>query len=182
MNSTCVDTELMPFDLARSILANAVESLSTECARLSDALGRVAAENIVAKEDLIPYARSAMNGYALSAADTLAASSGSPLGIPVVGKAFTGEGRSMLTTNTAMGITIGSPVPINADAVIPHEQVTVRNGMIFIRHLVIHVFNWLCSQRAPYSDLSVVPSAYTARYDMCPRCSTNSVIEFARNV
>jgi len=69
MNSTCVDKELMPFDLARSILANAVESLSTECARLSDALGRVAAENIVAKEDLIPYARSAMNGYALSAAE-----------------------------------------------------------------------------------------------------------------
>jgi hypothetical protein len=39
MNSTCVDAELMPFDLARSILA--VETLSTESIRLSDALGRV---------------------------------------------------------------------------------------------------------------------------------------------
>ena len=73
-----------------------------------------------------------MDGYALRAAQTLAASSGSPVGIPVVGKVFTGEGRSTLTANTAMGITTGAPVPINADAVIPHEQVTVRNGKIFI--------------------------------------------------
>jgi hypothetical protein len=41
MNSTCVDAELMPFDLARSILADGVETLSTESIRLSDALGRV---------------------------------------------------------------------------------------------------------------------------------------------
>jgi molybdopterin molybdotransferase len=136
MNRTCVDTELMPFDLARSILADAGETLSAEPTRLSDALGRVAAENIVAKEDLVPYARSAMDGYALRAADTLAASSGSPVGIPVVGKVFTGEGRSTLTANAAMGITTGAPVPINADAVIPHERVTVRNGMIFIEKAV----------------------------------------------
>jgi molybdopterin molybdotransferase len=136
MNRTCVDTELMPFDLARSILADACETLSTESTPLSDALGRVAAENIVAKEDLVPYARSAMDGYALRAADTLAASSGSPVGIPVVGKVFTGEGRSTLTANAAMGITTGAPVPINADAVIPHEQVALRNGMIFIEEAV----------------------------------------------
>ena len=30
MNSTCVDTELMPFDLARSILADTGETLSAE--------------------------------------------------------------------------------------------------------------------------------------------------------
>ncbi len=136
MNGTCVDTEPMPFDLARGILADAGETLSAESTPLSDALGRVAAENIVAKEDLVPYARSAMDGYAVRAADTLAASSRSPLGIPVVGKVFTGEGRSTLTTNTAMGITTGAPIPINANAVIPYEQVTIRNGMIFIEEAV----------------------------------------------
>ena len=64
MNTTCVDTELMPFDLARSILADAGETLNAESTPLSDALGRVAAENIVAKEDLVPYARSAMGRLA----------------------------------------------------------------------------------------------------------------------
>lgn len=50
MTSTCIDTELMPFDQAKSILANAAEALSSEYVPLSDALGRVAAESIVAKE------------------------------------------------------------------------------------------------------------------------------------
>jgi molybdopterin molybdotransferase len=136
IKTACVDTELAPFDLARSVPVSAAHVLNSESIPLSDAVGRVAAENIVAKEDLVPYARSAMDGYALRAADTLAASSASPLGIPVVGKVFTGEGRSTLTSNTAMGITTGAPVPINADAVIPHEQVTIRNGMIFIEKAV----------------------------------------------
>jgi molybdopterin molybdotransferase len=93
MNTTCVDTELMPFDLARSILADAVESLSTECIRLSDALGRVAAESIVAKEDLVPYSRSAMDGYALRSIDTQSASLATPVELPLAGKVFTGDRR-----------------------------------------------------------------------------------------
>jgi len=136
MNSTCVDTELMAFDLARSILAAAVESLSTESIRLADALGRVAAENIVAKEDLVPYPRSAMDGYALSSIDTHSASLTSPVELPLAGKVFTGDGQSTLVTGTALGITTGAPVPIGADAVVPFEQVSVRAGKIFVDHPV----------------------------------------------
>jgi len=88
MNSTCVDTELMPFDLARSIVADAVESLSTESIRLSDALGRVAAETISAKEDLVPYPRSAMDGYALRSIDTQSASRATPVDLSLAGKVF----------------------------------------------------------------------------------------------
>jgi molybdopterin molybdotransferase len=132
MNTTCVDTELMPFDLARSILADAVESLNTEGIRLSDALGRVAAESIVAKEDLVPYPRSAMDGYALRSIDTQPASPATPVELPLAGKVFTGDGRSTLVTGTALGITTGAPVPIGADAVSPLEQVSVRDGKIFV--------------------------------------------------
>ena len=38
----------------------------------------------------------------------------------------------MLAPATATGITTGAPVPCDADAVIPHEQVQVRDGMVFI--------------------------------------------------
>ncbi len=132
MNSTCVDTELMPFDLARSILAAAVESLSTESIRLTDALGRIAAESIVAKEDLVPYPRSAMDGYALRSIDTQAASAATPVELLLDGKVFTGDGQSTLVTGTALGITTGAPVPIGADAVVPLEQVSVRDSKIFV--------------------------------------------------
>ena len=136
MNSTCVDTELMPFDLARSILAHAVETLSPESIRLPDALGRVAAETIVAKEDLVPYPRSAMDGYALRSMDTQSASSATPVELPLAGKVFTGDGQSTLVAGTALGITTGAPVPIGADAVVPWEQVSARDDKIVVKHQV----------------------------------------------
>lgn len=136
MNRTCVDTELMPFDLARSILADAVETLSPESIRLSDALGRVAAETIVAKEDLVPYPRSAMDGYALRSMDTQSASSFTPVELPLAGKVFTGDGQSTLVAGTALGITTGAPVPIGADAVVPWEQVSARDDKIVVKHQV----------------------------------------------
>jgi molybdopterin molybdotransferase len=136
MSMNCVDLEFAPFELATSVVANAVRRVNSELLSLSTAVGRVAAEDIVAEQDLVPYARSAMDGYALRAADTLSASPGSPLGLPVVGKTFTGEGRSTLVTGTALSITTGAPVPVNADAVIPHEQVAVRDRMIFLDHAV----------------------------------------------
>lgn len=131
-----VDTEIVPFDSARSIVANAVGVLGCEWIPLSELLGRVAAEDVIAEEDLVPYARSAMDGYALQAADTACASLSSPIGIPVRGKVFTGEGRSILAPSTAMGITTGAPIPCNADAVVPYERVTPQSGMIFIEEPV----------------------------------------------
>jgi molybdopterin molybdotransferase len=112
MNTACVDAELVPFELARNVLAAASKVMGSESIPLSDALGRVAAEDIVPEEDLVPYARSAMDGYALRAADTVAASSGSPLGLPVIDSVFTGDARSTLTTGTVKGITTGAAVPL----------------------------------------------------------------------
>lgn len=131
-SSTTAGIDIVLLDAAQGIVANAISPLSTERLSLSDALGRVAAEEVVAEEDLVPYARSAMDGYALRACDTVSASLQSPARIPVVGKVFTGDGKAALTAGTAMGITTGAPVPSNADAVVPYEQVTVRDGMILV--------------------------------------------------
>lgn len=138
MTSTCVPTELMPFDEAKNILADAVETLSSEYLSLSGTLGRIAAESIVAKEDLVPFPRSAMDGYALRSADTQSASLDTGVGLPLVGKVFTGEGQATLAGGTALGITTGAPVPIGADAVVPWERVSASDGKIFITHPVAH--------------------------------------------
>ena len=131
-----VQKELAQFDLARSLLARVTKALSCESIPLSMALGRVAAEDIVAEEDIVPYARSAMDGYALRAADTMNAYPCSPVGLPVMGRVFTGEGPSTLAVGTAMGIATGAPVPVNSDAVIAYEQVAVRKGVVFVDHAV----------------------------------------------
>jgi molybdopterin molybdotransferase len=127
-NLACAGTEPVSFDAARSILIHAVEPQKSEWISLSDAAGRVAAEDVVAKEDLVPYARSAMDGFALRSIDTLAASPESPLGLPLVGKAFTGDRQSTLATGAVLGINTGAAIPLNADAVVPLEQVTSRRA------------------------------------------------------
>ena len=130
--TACIDTETVPFDVARNTIVHAIAPVNSETVPLMNAFGRVAAEEIVAKEDLVPYPRSAMDGYALCASDTTAASPDSPLELPIAGKVFTGDSRSTLVSATAMGITTGAPIPIGADAVIPLEKVTVKNGLIYL--------------------------------------------------
>lgn len=135
-NLACVDTEPVLFDVARSILVRAVEPRNSEWISLSEAAGRVAADDVVAEEDLVPYARSAMDGFAVRSIDTLTASADSPLGLPLVGKVFTGDRQTALAAGTVLGISTGSAIPINADAVVPCEQVTARDGLIFLRRPV----------------------------------------------
>ncbi len=77
-----------------------------------------------------------MDGYALRASDTKSACPDSPVRLPVSGKVSTGEGRSTLIVSTAKGITTGAPIPRNADAVIPHERVKVRDGVVLIEEAV----------------------------------------------
>lgn len=136
MNATCVETERVSFDEASRILNKAIESLDTETVPLQEALGRVAAENIIAREDLVPYARSAMDGYAVRAEDTLHASTILPIALPIAERAFAGDAQASLTRATAIRITTGAPIPVNSDAVIPQERVAFRNGMIFVDHPV----------------------------------------------
>ena len=62
-----------------------VPVLEAERLPLSEALGRVLAEPVAARESLPPFANSAMDGYALRAADVSGASRESPAVLEVVG-------------------------------------------------------------------------------------------------
>jgi molybdopterin molybdotransferase len=114
---------LVSFDEAREAVLSAVSALPAEPVVLTEALGRVLAEDIVADADLIPYARSAMDGYALRAADSDAAKLERPVRLPVVGRVLAQAGEASLAPGTALAITTGAPVPRGADAVVPYEQV-----------------------------------------------------------
>lgn len=135
-NFACLDTEPVPFEFARGALVHSIGSLNSETVLLSDACGRVTAEDIVAHEDLVPYARAAMDGYALRAIDTVGASVHLPLRLPIMGKIFTGDRQSTLAAGVVMGITTGAAIPINADAVVPREEVTVHDELISLNRPV----------------------------------------------
>jgi molybdopterin molybdotransferase len=98
-----------------------VEPLPGEPVALGEAAGRVLAEAAQARVDLPPFASSAMDGFAVRAADT-------PGRLPIVARIAAGvpAGRA-LGPGEAMAIATGGVVPEGADAVIPVEYV-VEHG------------------------------------------------------
>lgn len=97
----------------------------SEVAWLSEALGRVAAEHLTSPIALPPWDNSAMDGYAIRAADTAAATEDAPSIIEIIGEVRTGQPpETEVRRGTAVRITTGAPVPPGADAVIPVEGTT----------------------------------------------------------
>lgn len=127
---------LTPFERASTVVVRAVEPLPTEIIALFEARGRVLAENIYAIEDAVPYARSAMDGYALRAEETIGATAENPVVLPIAGWVYTEAGESTLLPHAAMAISTGAPIPHGADAVVPVEHIQRINEQIYIRSQV----------------------------------------------
>jgi molybdopterin molybdotransferase len=127
---------------ARTAMLAAAAPLPVEEIFLDAARDRVLARTIRANEDLISFARSAMDGYALSSADTIDAAH-APLAMPVRGVIYAGDPPGALAPRNGMAISTGAPLPLGADAVVPWEDVSVRGGTIVLRRPVpaeSHVF------------------------------------------
>jgi molybdopterin molybdotransferase len=87
------------------------------------ALGQMLAEDIAAGFDIPPLDNTAMDGYAVRAADTVGARETSPRELRVIGEVAAGyvfEGA--LEPGTAVRIMTGAPIPKGADAVVPFEE------------------------------------------------------------
>jgi molybdopterin molybdotransferase len=108
-----------------AVLARA-EPLPAERVPLAEATGRVLAEAARALVDLPPFPSSAMDGFAVRAADT-------PGRLPVAERVAAGRPASReLAAGEAMGIATGGVVPDGADAVVPIERVTASDGQVEI--------------------------------------------------
>ena len=111
-----------------AILADAAV-VETERIRTPDALGRVVAESVEARISLPPWANSAMDGYAVRAADTSDATGDLPIQFRVVGDLRAGAAPSTeVRPGTAIRIATGAPLPPGADAVVPVELTTPLDG------------------------------------------------------
>jgi molybdenum cofactor synthesis domain-containing protein len=124
-----LDRPLVSVDEARRILAAAGASITRiERIPLAQAAGRVTASTLIATMDVPPFARAAMDGYALRSHDTHSSSPDNPVALRVVGRAYAGEPwEGRLETGTAIAIATGAPVPDGADAVEMIED-TRRQG------------------------------------------------------
>ena len=118
--------ELMPIEDARAQVLGAIPaSLAAEDVDLSDALGRVLAADVVAATDLPPWDNSAMDGYAIRAADVAAATEDDPVLLRVAGEVAAGRASEIVVApGLALRIATGAPTPPGADAVVAVELTT----------------------------------------------------------
>jgi molybdopterin molybdotransferase len=108
-------------DQLRRVLAS-VGPLRPFSRTLLDAGGCLLAADAVAAYDLPPFTNSAMDGYAVYAADVAGASAEHPVTLPVVGEIAAGSTSAYgLAPGQTMRIMTGAPLPGGADLVVPQE-------------------------------------------------------------
>ncbi len=118
--------QLRTVEAARAaILAAITAPMAVEQVDVDEALGRVLAEDVIAAVTLPPWDNSAMDGYAIQAADVVAATEGEPVRLAVVGEVPAGGvGDRRAEHGSAIRIATGAPIPQGADAVVPVEATT----------------------------------------------------------
>jgi molybdopterin molybdotransferase len=119
-------TSTISFEEARRRLDAAAAPIArVERVALASAGWRVAAEDVVSAIDVPPFARSAMDGYAVIAADIAGASDTAPVRLQIVDRLYTGRAPSRAIRSGACAeIATGAPLPDGADAVVMVEQTT----------------------------------------------------------
>jgi molybdopterin molybdotransferase len=108
-----------------AVLAAIGAPLDEEVVPVDRALGRVLAREVVAAVTLPPWDNSAMDGYAIRAADVARADEGLPVRLAVTGEVPAGGVTDRAVRHgSAIRIATGAPIPLGADAVVPVEQTT----------------------------------------------------------
>jgi len=116
---------VIPVEKALEIVLAHTPTLPSEDVELAEALGRVLAEDVHSDVDMPPFDRSAMDGYAVRAADATHA----PVTLAVVGQVRAGQYPDRtLEPGQAVQIMTGAPVPPGATAVQQVEKTRAREG------------------------------------------------------
>jgi molybdopterin molybdotransferase len=117
----------------RRLLFDHVRPLPPRPVPLPQASGLVLAEALAAPTDLPRFASSAMDGFALQAADTASA----PVRLHVLGRALAGRPfPGEVVPGAAVAIATGAAMPTGADAVVPVEMAEVDGGTVVIDRAV----------------------------------------------
>ena len=114
---------MISVDQALRIVIDNVGPLAVERVAIVDALGRTLAEEIRSPRDIPGFDNSAMDGYAVRAADVAAASESNPVRLHVLETVGAGVMPTVtVAPGTAVRTMTGAPVAPGADAIVPVER------------------------------------------------------------
>jgi len=146
-------------------LSHLSKEIETEEVATEHALGRVTRAAVYAPHPLPAFDRSAVDGYAVRAADTFGASDSLPAYLTLVGEVLMGEAPSFSLSPTQCAIVhTGGMLPEGADAVVmlEHTQV-VRSGEIEVLRAVAVGENILKAGEEVRQGEEVIPAGKRLR-------------------
>lgn len=120
---------MMPLEEAQARINADIGLLPIVEVPLAESLGLVLQQDVVAREPIPPFDNTAMDGFAIRAADSDGASPDAPVRLPVVATVAAGAlAPRPLEAGEAMRIMTGAPIPDGADAVIMVELTRMADG------------------------------------------------------
>jgi molybdopterin molybdotransferase len=122
---------MVSLEEARELLLALVPRPQTELLSVPLALGRILARDVAAPIDLPIFDNSAMDGFALRAADINGASREKPIQLKLVAAVPAGARvDSEVAPGTCIRVFTGSPLPAGADAVLMQEDTETRDDLV----------------------------------------------------
>ncbi len=132
--ASCVsgyDPQALPVAQAQEFIARLVPRVKAcEQLPIRSALGRVLAQDLVSNINVPAHDNSAMDGYALRAADLVA---GATTRLKIAGTGFAGQAfAGAVPAGQCVRIMTGAVMPVGLDTVVPQELTEVVDGQVSI--------------------------------------------------
>ena len=110
---------MLTYEEALARVLAALPSVRSEQLPVAQAAGRFLAAAVVSPLDLPPFDNSAMDGYAVRAADVATASAEQPVPLRLLGQVGAGQVfKRSVGPQTCVRLFTGTPLPAGADAVV----------------------------------------------------------------
>ena len=120
--------QMIPLEDYVARVLEAIVPLASTQVTLGEAHGRILTEDVSAAVPVPPWTNSAMDGYAVRAAETSGASAQAPVVLPVAGDVPAGAAPTPLAPGSAQRIMTGAMLPEGADAVVKVEDTDQAPG------------------------------------------------------
>jgi len=128
---------MINYEEARALVLSALKTRPAETVPLAEALGRTLARDIKARENIPPFTKATMDGYAVRAEDTRAAGKDAAVELEVTEDLPAGRVcRKPVGRGQAVRIMTGAPLPKDADAVVMVEDTEKTAGRVKVRREV----------------------------------------------
>lgn len=116
-------SEQVEISQGKELLLSGTNPVGAEEILLEDAAGRILAEDLRSRENIPPFDRSPLDGYALRSGDIARASKASPVTLSVTEEVPAGSvARRPVGVMEAVRIMTGAPIPEGADVVVRYED------------------------------------------------------------